>query len=719
MRYTLSVFFIITTLAVSAQTTLLMEAKSYSNSDETWVGVNIPRSTPTILTFKNNSISSVNLYGYMLQAGDEVAAANNNNLDGAKITGNKFTWTGTDMTSITHGLFTGHNINVLIKYNYLDHVPMGIIRKSTTNMTNTSGGVAYNIIRGTNVGIVVKGMSGVSIFNNTLYQDRTTSETSRGLIDVYTNSDVSPKSVSHGTKIQNNIFYTRYETTCINIMDQESLSGLVSDYNVFYCETGSPKFRVAGSVKTFAEWQAMGYDLHSVVINPEFTDFVYFVPKKRLDYGTNLGSAWAEGLSVNARWGTSDPETALQNGPWQVGAIVYKEVTAEPAPIPVYLSSVINEATPSRLEMTYNLPLASIIPATSAFTVKVNSALVSVSSVIISGAQVILSLSSPVVFGDIITVAYTKPALNPLQTSSGGQAASMVSQGVVNNRVAPANKPPVITISSPVKSTAFIAPAIIAIDATASDPDGVVIRVEFYSGTVKLGESIKAPWSFIWKEVPEGTYSITAAATDNSNARTVSSPVTVGVEKSAISVNQLPQVAITSPLSAATYDAPAKIVFTVSANDPDGSVTRVEYFGNHQKLGESTMPPFSFSAAFDTAGIYEFTAIAYDNLNATAMSPSVTISIGPGRHSPDPDLINVYPNPNKGQFTVALRNIPESIEEATLTILSLSGNTVYSNNIIASESSQNIDISESLPGHYVIALSSKSAILSARRFIIF
>ncbi len=44
---------------------------------------------------------------------------NNNNLDGAIITGNKFTWNGTDETSTTHALFTGYNMDVIIKYNYL------------------------------------------------------------------------------------------------------------------------------------------------------------------------------------------------------------------------------------------------------------------------------------------------------------------------------------------------------------------------------------------------------------------------------------------------------------------------------------------------------------------------------------------------------------------------------------------------------------------------
>ncbi|HUV01536.1 MAG TPA: hypothetical protein VMW32_11280 [Bacteroidales bacterium] len=63
----------------------------------------------------------------MVQAGDEAPLSTNNNLDGAIITGNKFTWNGTDPSSITHGMFMGYNINFTVKYNYLDKTPYGIL----------------------------------------------------------------------------------------------------------------------------------------------------------------------------------------------------------------------------------------------------------------------------------------------------------------------------------------------------------------------------------------------------------------------------------------------------------------------------------------------------------------------------------------------------------------------------------------------------------------
>lgn len=333
MKIGFSLLFLVIAMTVSGQTELVMSGKTYTNSEDTWLGVNIPREVKTRFVFKNNSISSVNRYGYLLQAGDESVKPTNNMLDGAIITGNKFSWTGTDMTVIPHGLFTGHQRNIVAKYNYLRDVPMGIIRKSANNMTNTGGGVAYNIVKNGQVGMVVKGMSNVNIFNNTFYQERTTSQTWRPLIHIYTNTDKENYSVSHGTKIYNNIFYTKYQTLSITIDDNESLQGFECDYNIYWCENGSPRFSVNGSVKTFAQWQAMGYDQHSVVMNPKFKDFVSFVPENRLDFGKDLGEEWKMGLATNATWGTTDPATAAQNGKWQVGAIVH--ASAETAPPPV------------------------------------------------------------------------------------------------------------------------------------------------------------------------------------------------------------------------------------------------------------------------------------------------------------------------------------------------------------------------------------------------
>ncbi len=73
-----------------------------------------------------------------------------------------------------------------------------------------------------------------------------------------------------------------------------------------------------------------------------------------------------------------------------IGYAEFGTVTVNP-PVPTLVSAVIQNATPTKLEMTYSLTLAGIVPATSAFSVKVNTVTRTVSSVAVSGTKVTLT----------------------------------------------------------------------------------------------------------------------------------------------------------------------------------------------------------------------------------------------------------------------------------------------------------------------------------------
>lgn len=327
-----------------------------------WDGVNIPREVPTTFYFLNNSVTSVNSAGYLLQAGDEGPLSTNNNLNGSLISGNKFTWNGTDPSSITHGVFTGYNINYTIRYNYLDKTPYGILFKSGTddgsNLTyNSAYGASYNIIKNARLSLRMKGINGVRVYNNTFYCGYNTGS----VILIDANHDRAIPSPSTDAKIKNNIFYTLNQIYNISI-ESSCLVNFESDYNIFYCESGTPMFSIDGVAKTFAEWQSLGYDIHSVVINPDFINTSGFVPSNRLDYGTNLGSGWETGLSTSAIWITgSAPATTIQNGKWQAGAIIYSEasVTLPPSvstPPVTTTPPVVTEPPITSAPVTENLP---------------------------------------------------------------------------------------------------------------------------------------------------------------------------------------------------------------------------------------------------------------------------------------------------------------------------------------------------------------------------
>jgi uncharacterized repeat protein (TIGR02059 family) len=100
---------------------------------------------------------------------------------------------------------------------------------------------------------------------------------------------------------------------------------------------------------------------------------------------------------------------------------------------PTYLNSVVENANPSVIEINFNLNLINIPPSSSAFNVKVNSLSRTINIIAIEGTKVLLTISSPIIYGDVVTVSYTKPVTNPLQTSSGGFAATLSEKNVINN----------------------------------------------------------------------------------------------------------------------------------------------------------------------------------------------------------------------------------------------------------------------------------------------
>ncbi len=100
------------------------------------------------------------------------------------------------------------------------------------------------------------------------------------------------------------------------------------------------------------------------------------------------------------------------------------------------------------------------------------------------------------------------------------------------------NQPPSISLTSPANGATFTAPATITINATASDSDGTVAKVDFYAGSTLLGTDTAAPYTFTWNNVAAGNYVLSAVATDNGNATTTSNVVSVTVNPAASTLPQ-------------------------------------------------------------------------------------------------------------------------------------------------------------------------------------
>ena len=94
----------------------------------------------------------------------------------------------------------------------------------------------------------------------------------------------------------------------------------------------------------------------------------------------------------------------------------------------------------------------------------------------------------------------------------------------------PSNQRPTVAMTSPASGTEFPAGQAIELVADAADADGSVVRVEFYNGMLKIGETAAGPpYILNWDNPPIGTHTLRAFATDDGGATTASAPVTITV----------------------------------------------------------------------------------------------------------------------------------------------------------------------------------------------
>ena len=120
----------------------------------------------------------------------------------------------------------------------------------------------------------------------------------------------------------------------------------------------------------------------------------------------------------------------------------------------------------------------------------------------------------------------------------GAQTTSASVSVSVNNPAS--NASPSVAITGPAAGATFTAPATIAIAASASDTDGTVARVDFYNGATLLGSDTSAPYQWSWTGVAEGTYTLTARATDDDGAQTTSAAISITVNDPAPPSGGLP-----------------------------------------------------------------------------------------------------------------------------------------------------------------------------------
>ena len=274
----------------------------------------------------------------------------------------------------------------------------------------------------------------------------------------------------------------------------------------------------------------------------------------------------------------------------------------------------------------------------------------------------------------------------------GGSATSTA----VAITVITSNAAPVISLTTPDEGAVFDRGKPITISAAASDKDGKIERVEFFTGDTKIGEDTSNPYTLTWNDASEGQHLITAKATDDNGESITSQPVKITVN-SAIATEETPvSLNITSPHDNALIATGQSIVIITDVN---GSASgKVEFFHGSLKLGEDTTAPFSFEWSDAPEGNITITARLVDNHGPIAMDEvTVTVAGNPIANAGE-DVSLSYPT-NSIQLTGNGSSADGSDVGFSWEMISGPGETTFSD-----KNSDSPTLSNLVEGTYVIEL---------------
>jgi Big-like domain-containing protein/VCBS repeat protein/glucodextranase-like protein/putative Ig domain-containing protein len=194
--------------------------------------------------------------------------------------------------------------------------------------------------------------------------------------------------------------------------------------------------------------------------------------------------------------------------------------------------------------------------------------------------------------------------------------------------------PPSVTLTDPLSTTYFVAPASMRLSATAiaALPGGLIARVDFYDGATLIG-STRFPnvafypdtFTFDWTNVPTGVYHVSATAVDNRGVTATSNEIVLNVTP-----NRPPAVVLAGLANYSSYTTPVTIPLSATATAGDGAITKVEFYVGGTLQGTATSAPYAVTWSNAPPGAYSITAKAYDSLGPSATSSAVNVMVTVG-----------------------------------------------------------------------------------------
>ncbi len=337
---------------------------------------------------------------------------------------------------------------------------------------------------------------------------------------------------------------------------------------------------------------------------------------KHVEYfrnGRSLGTATTAPYTV--QW------TPAVGGTFELSAIATDD--SDVASLPSSLSITVVDNQPPTVALDAPLPGTSVRIGTSvalAATASDVGGTVARVDFVVDNVVVASDFSSP------YTGLWTATPVGPRAVSARAidTSGNVASSGSVTLTVL-ANQAPSVALNAPANGATVKLGASVPLAAAASDPDGLIDRVEFLVDGVVVASDSTAPYTGAWNASPLGARAITARAVDDLGASTTSSTATLTVI-----ANQAPTVALTSPANNAQLIVGLPVILRANAADADGSIASVQFrlgASGEQLLGSDTTAPYEMSWTPSTAGTFVLRARAADDSGATVDSATITVFV--------------------------------------------------------------------------------------------
>lgn len=207
--------------------------------------------------------------------------------------------------------------------------------------------------------------------------------------------------------------------------------------------------------------------------------------------------------------------------------------------------------------------------------------------------------------------------------------------------------PPVVTLNSPAANAQFAAGSVIPIQWTATD-DEALRRFDLQASTdgartwVNIAENLPpTATSFDWQpnfsgSLPDVRVRVVAVDLRFQNSSDGADRV-FGITAPP---NTPPSVQVTFPSNNASFASGKSIFLAAHASDPDGSVSRVEFYATVNYSGEGGLPsttligsdataPYQVAWNYPSADTYAVTARVIDNRGGTTVSGPVKVTVKP------------------------------------------------------------------------------------------